>query len=98
MKTGALILFGIAGLVAQPALADGTASISSLLTGGYEIKSIIDLSNDEQKAIYPGQTTSPYLMLTLQKGTSVAVCALATANWINLADSTMTNEALCHTR
>jgi hypothetical protein len=48
MKTTGWFLFAIAGLLAEPALADGTASISSLLTGGYEIKSVIDLPNDEQ--------------------------------------------------
>jgi hypothetical protein len=37
-------------------------------------------------------------MITLQKGTSIAVCAVGTVNWINLADGTMTNQALCHTR
>jgi hypothetical protein len=96
MKVGAVILFGVAGLLAQPALADGTVSIGSLLAGGYEVKTITDLPNDEQKAIWPDQTPSPYLMVTFQKGNSVAVCQLATANWINLADSSLTNQGLCH--
>jgi hypothetical protein len=97
MKVGALILFGVAGLLAEPALADGV-SISSLLTGGYEIKTIIDVSNDEQKVIWPTIPVSPTLMLTFQKGNSVAVCNIAMANWLTLADGSMTNQTLCNKR
>ena len=78
-----------------PAAAPG-ASLASLLAAGFEVKSVIDINNDDQKAIWPTSPVLPYLLITLQKGSSVAVCTMATANWINLSASTATNATLCH--
>src|SRR5271167_3718381 len=89
MKTGLVILLGVVGLMAQPALAQapvgGTnTSVSSLLAAGYEIKTILDISNDEQKAIWPNDTAAPYLLITLQRANSVAVCEIAMTSWVTL--------------
>jgi hypothetical protein len=70
--------------------------LDSLLADGYELKTVTDITPDEQKVIWPNDQTSPYLMITLQKGASLAVCTAATANLINLNPTTTANAALCH--
>jgi hypothetical protein len=70
MKVGALILFGVAGLLAEPALADGV-SISSLLTGGYEIKTIIDVSEPILKVVESGESVViRYVVPVIEGGTT----------------------------
>jgi hypothetical protein len=106
MKFAAVFSLGLAGLVAQPALAQGQtgapkttqASIESLLAAGYEIKAITALSDAAIKEIWPGQSLQSQLVVTLQKANSVAVCAIATGNWVSLADATMATANLCSTR
>jgi hypothetical protein len=92
-------LFAVVAFATQPALAQSVAvSPGGLLTDGYEIKAINDVSSDEQKVIWPTSPVNPYIMITLQKGASVAVCTLSMANWISLADATLKNAALCTKR
>jgi hypothetical protein len=108
MNLRALMFLGVAGCIAQPALAQTppattpaapastTTSIDSVLASGYEVKSVIELSDAALKSMSsPGQTIYPSVVITLQKGTSVAVCELSTANWINLVQGSMTNASLC---
>ena len=99
MKIKFTTLLVAASFVAAPALAQtpkaASVSLASLLEGGYEVKVITDVSPDEQKSIWPNDTVNPYIMMTWQKGTSVAVCALSMSNWVNLADATLTNATLC---
>src|SRR5271154_1454042 len=88
------------GASAQPGSAAApaptpTVSIASLLADGYEVRAVNDLSNDEQKAIWPSSPVSPYLMITLQKGPSIAVCSLSAAGWIGQSQATLTNTGLC---
>lgn len=96
MKIMALTLAAMAAFTAQNAWAQTTTvSPASLLADGYEVKTINDMSNDEQKAIYPNDAVSPYIMVTLQKGNSVAVCSMSMANWVNLVDTSLANAGLC---
>jgi hypothetical protein len=76
----------------------GTVSPGSLLADGYEVKAITDISSDEQKVMWPNDTVSPYIMITLQKGNSVAVCGMSMVNWINLADTSLAAANLCKKR
>ena len=78
-----------------PAAASNTASAASLFAAGYEVKVINDVSSDEQKAIWPNDPVNPYIMVTLQKGTSVAVCAMSMANWVSLNEATLASATLC---
>jgi hypothetical protein len=80
---------------APAAPAAPTVSIASLLADGYELRSVNDLSDAEQKVIWPSSPTSPYLMITLQKGAAVAVCTLSAANWISLTAASLNNAGLC---
>ena len=96
MKIKVLALAVLAALAAQNAVAQTTTvSTQSLLADGYEIKSILDVSSDEQKIIYPNDAVSPYIMITLQKGPSVAVCTMAMSTWIALPDASLANATLC---
>jgi hypothetical protein len=75
-----------------------TVSMASLLADGFEIKAVNDISNDEQKTIWPTSPVLPYLMITLEKGTSIAVCSMAVVNWFSLPESSVTDKTLCHKR
>ena len=87
----------LAGACAADAAWAQTATVSpgSLITDGYEVKLITDISADEQKTMWPNDTVNPYIMITWQKGASVAVCAFSMVNWINLSDATLSNATLC---
>ena len=88
----AFIAAGPAGAQAQST----TVSPASLLADGYEVKNITDISSEEQKTMWPNDAVSPYIMVTFQKGNSVAVCGVSMANWVGLVDTTLANATLCH--
>jgi hypothetical protein len=77
--------------------ATATMSFDSVLAAGYEVKSVMVLTDETAKQMWPGQTTPPQTLITLQKGSSVAVCTLSAANWNLLADASMANATLCAT-
>lgn len=99
IKFTALLL--AASIAAAPALAQTPASkavpvsIASLAADGYEVKVITDVSPDEQKIIWPNDAVNPYIIVTWQKGTSLATCAMSMASWLNLSDATLANANLC---
>jgi hypothetical protein len=107
VKVKALICIGVIGFAAPAALAQAspattsTVSADSLLAAGYEVKAIHALSDASVKEIFPGQTTQglpTQMMITLQKGNSVAVCEMATVSWANLINAPMSNNTLCSKR
>ena len=84
---------------AAPATPQSTqASFDSLRSNGYMITSVTDIPNEEQTAIWPNQQTLPYLMITLQKGASTAVCTMDTLHFLTLDDTTMKTATLCYQR
>jgi|ERR1700691_1047551 hypothetical protein len=109
MNFRALAFLGFAAFVAQPALAQTASTnaasptsvqmpIDSLLAIGYEVKAVTVMSDAATKEVFAGQTLSSQVFVTLQKGSSVAVCELATATWISLADSSMKDTTRCWKR
>jgi len=82
---------------AAPATSPST-SIASLLADGFEVKAVNDITDEEQKLIWPTSPASPYVMVTFQKGSSIAVCALAMANWLFLPESSVTKAGICYKR
>jgi hypothetical protein len=100
----ALICLGLASFIVQPALAQPAptsvqATFDSLLAAGYEIKAVTVMSDATAKEVFPGETiTTSQIFITLQKGTSVAVCKNATAAWLSLADANMTDPTRCAKR
>jgi len=106
MNLRTLMFLGVAGFIATPALsqtpaptpavpASTMASVDSLLASGYEVKSVIELSNASMTALFPGQTVAPQVVFTLQKGNSVAVCEMGVANWVSLVDGSMRDATTC---
>jgi hypothetical protein len=101
MNLRVLIVLGFAAFVAQPALAQTVptttqASFDSILAAGYEIKAVTIMSDAAVKEVYT--TGGPYpsqVFITLQKGTSVAVCEMGTANWVNVQAPSMTDATRC---
>ncbi len=104
MNLRTLIVLGFAAFVAQPALAQTApattqTSMDSLLAAGYEIKVVNVLSDAAVKEVYP--TGGPYpsqVFITLQKGTSGAVCQMSTVSWVNMQDQMMTDATRCAKR
>ena len=64
-------------------------SLGALLSAGYRVASIIDVTDAEQKSIWPDESIEPYIMVTLQRSGSVAVCSLVMANWLSLSPKTL---------
>jgi hypothetical protein len=102
MNVRTLMLLGFAGFLAQPALAqrasaaDAThASINNLIASGYEVKAVTVLSESAEKLIFPGTAPTGQAVVTLQKGSSLAVCGLAAANWLTLTNASLTDTTRC---
>jgi hypothetical protein len=102
MNLRALMFLGFAGFLAQPALAqqasaaDTThASITSLIGSGYEVKAVTMLSESAEKLLYPGTAPTGQVVVSLQKGSSLAVCGLAAANWLTLLNASLTDASRC---
>ena len=102
MNLRALMFLGFAGFIAQPAFAQtapATALVSfdSILASGYEVKAVTVMSDAATKEVFSSQTLSSQVFITLQKGTSIAVCEVATVTLINL-DAGMTDATRCAKR
>jgi hypothetical protein len=87
---------------AQPAAAAPPQTVQvafdSLRSNGYMITSVMDILSQEQTAMWPNDPATPYVMITLQKGTSTAVCSMDTYHFLSLDDATMKNVAICYKR
>ena len=76
--------------------ADPTStSLDSLLAAGYEIKTTNPVSAAATKEIWSEQNLAPQTIVTLQKANSIAVCNLATTNWMNLNPATFASNDRC---
>jgi hypothetical protein len=72
MNLRALMFLGFAGFIAQPAFAQTTptsvqATIDSLLASGYEVKAVNVMSDAAMKEIFPGQTLTSQVFITLRE-------------------------------
>jgi hypothetical protein len=92
-------LFVLSRLIAPAFAADATAiSLDSLLASGYEIKATNSVSAAATKDIWTGQDLPPQTIVTLQKANSIAICNIATVNWMNLNPSSFASTDRCLTR
>jgi hypothetical protein len=89
-------LFGVFAVVRPAFAASAAASFDSLLAGGYEVKATLIVTEDTAKVLWPDKQP-PQLVVTLQKGTTIAVCEIAVANWLSIADASMANANNCET-
>ena len=89
----------IAPFIGPAVAADPTpSSLDSLLANGYEVKVVSPLSAAATKEIWTGQDLAPQVIVTLQKGSSVAVCNLALSNWMYLTPATFASTDRCAMR
>lgn len=97
-KAGTLISSVIA-LAASvvPAWAEGQKSFTSLVSDGFEVKSVLFVPLDIAKKVSP-DAASDTVVVTLQGNKSVAVCYLALTNWIVMNKSSLENPAICEVR
>jgi len=114
MTLRALMFLGVAGFLAQPALAQTppaaapaapagptttSATPDSLLALGYEVKAVTVLSDAAIKEIFAGQTgILSQVLLSFQKGNSVAACVMSTTAWLILDNVNMTDATRCKVR
>lgn len=86
-----------AALVVRAEAAEGTQSFKSLAADGYEIKAV---SLVPMEIAVRGNSTNNFdtAFVTMQKGTSVAVCYFGFGNWVSLNQSTLENGELCQVR
>jgi hypothetical protein len=82
MRASARLLFAIAfiGGMDNAALAGSRASLADLLGRGYEVKATSTLSLTDSKALNEANIT-PTVLVTLQKGPSIAVCTFGAPFW-----------------
>ena len=82
MRASARLLFAIAfiGGMDDAALAGSRASLADLLGQGYEVKATSTLSLTDSKALNEANIT-PTVLVTLQKGPSIAVCTFGAPLW-----------------
>ena len=82
MRASTRLLFAIAfiGGVDNAALAGSRASLADLLGQGYEVKATSTLSLTDSKALNEENIT-PTVLVTLQKGPSIAVCTFGAPFW-----------------
>ena len=82
MRASARLFFAIAliGGMDNAALAGSRASLADLLGQGYEVKATSTLSLADSKALNEVNTT-PTILVTLQKGSSIAVCTFGAPLW-----------------
>src|SRR6478609_5706329 len=82
MRASARLLFAIAfiGGMDNAALAGSRASLADLLGQGYEVKATSTLSLTDSKALNEANIT-PTVLVTLQKGPSIAVCTFGAPFW-----------------
>ena len=88
MRVSARLLSAIAfiGGMDNAALAGSRASLADVLGQGYEVKATSTLSLADAKAINETNTT-PTILVTLQKGSSIAVCTFGAPFWELIATS-----------
>jgi hypothetical protein len=73
--------------------------MDSLLASGYEVKAVDVMSDATIKEVFAGQTgITSQVFITLQKGSSVAVCETGTLLWLSLDNGTMTDTTRCKVR
>jgi hypothetical protein len=72
------------GFVSHSALAAPQTSIAELLKQGYEIKGTIYVSLEDAKGPQPNATQGQVLV-TMQRGQSIAVCEFSWGNWASIA-------------
>ena len=82
MRASARLLFAIAfiGGPDNAALAGSRASLADLLGQGYEVKATSTLPLVDSKALNQENIT-PTVLVTLQKGPSIAVCTFGVPFW-----------------
>ena len=82
MRASAGLLFAIAfiGGLDNAALAGSRASLADLLGQGYEVKATSTLPLVDSKALNEENIT-PTVLVTLQKGPSIAVCTFGVPFW-----------------
>lgn len=99
MRVSLSIVLAVTSLLASAGVSGAAdqKSVKTLLKDGYEIKSTVYVPLAEVKQVY-ADLDRGIIVVTLQKGPSVAVCDLNWGNWAALLQSTLENEELCDVR
>jgi hypothetical protein len=100
MSKPLLLGLAVTALTGGAALADANhpeASFRTMINAGYQVTATAYVPPAEAKQV--GMTSAtPTIVITLQKGTSVAVCAFSAQNWIYMADADLEAATGCDYR
>jgi hypothetical protein len=80
---------------APTAPATTQAAINDILASGYEVKAVTILSDAATKEVYNQASVPSQSFVTLQKGTSIAVCELNTFDWLSMTSTIMADATRC---
>jgi hypothetical protein len=94
LAIGMVSVLGTTGVLAQQNQKQ-TESMLSLITAGYEIKSVYFIPIDALKPLGYDPTVAPQLVITLQKAASTAACTFQANNWGNQNPVTLEDPTLC---
>jgi hypothetical protein len=92
--TAAILALAITG---SASAATTSMSFDSLVAAGYEIKAATPVTDAAAKQVFTTPNLVPQMLITLQKGNSVAVCDFAMVNWVVMDNATMANATSCAT-
>ena len=95
----ATVVLTPSGLAVAQTVPQPQAAFMTLLKEGYEVRatSVVPLAEQRQSASTSGNTYSP-ILVTLQKGQSVAVCQFAWNQWSSLTKAALEDPKLCDVR
>ena len=76
-----------AGFLSQSAFAASQSAISELLKQGYEIKGTVYVPQQDAQSASAGATSQGQVLVTMQRGQSIAVCQFSWGSWASIASS-----------
>lgn len=96
IRLNALLLVA-AGIMSSTAMAEDQSSFTSLISKGFEVKSVVLVPLEAAKRAAENVSTDT-VIVTLQNKNAVAVCYLALANWAYMNKASLDTPTLCEVR
>jgi hypothetical protein len=101
MRTLSLVVAVMTVVVAEAGTASAQdreqRSFRNLVSNNYEIKNVAVVPNEIAKR-YAENTTTDTVLVTLQRGKSIAVCYFSFASWVTLPTVSLEDTSRCEVR
>jgi hypothetical protein len=76
---------------------DNKPSLRELMAQGFEVKAVTNIEMAMMKPLGYDDDTAPQLLVTLENGSSLAVCQFSVANWSLMNPEAMDGHSQCDT-